>query len=106
LVVPLVGVVPHFPGMQFGLVAVVPMLNAETEVEPKAVKSSAAAIILMIFCMGFRSLFSIVWGIDLPRVLHFPNRESFCSVRLRFQKLKKTRALLPGSASGRGHQNA
>jgi hypothetical protein len=65
LVVPLVGVVPHFPGMQFGLVAVVPMLNAETEVEPKAVKSSAAAIILMIFCMGFRSLFSIVWGIDL-----------------------------------------
>lgn len=48
------------------------MLNAETEVEPKAVKSRAAAIILMIFCMGNRSLFSIVWGIDLQAYLYFP----------------------------------
>jgi hypothetical protein len=51
--------------MQLGLVAVVPTLKAETEVEPNAVKSRVAAASRMILDMDFAPCFQLFGGIDL-----------------------------------------
>jgi hypothetical protein len=75
--VPVVVVVVHLPGMQLGLVAVVPMLNAETEVEPNAVKSRVAAASRMILDMDFAPCFQLFGGIDLQEYLYFPYWELF-----------------------------
>jgi hypothetical protein len=44
-------VVVHLPGRQFMLCGTAPPVNAERVVEPNAVNSNAAAMILMIFDM-------------------------------------------------------